>query len=108
MAWIILFAAGILEIGWTIGLKYSAGFSRLLPSLATVAAMAGSIALLGMAVKTLPLGTAYAVWTGLGTVGTVALSSWLFHEPMSLLRLLCIFLIVAGIAGLKLISGSQG
>ncbi|WP_269533404.1 quaternary ammonium compound efflux SMR transporter SugE [Chitinimonas sp. BJYL2] len=103
MAWWILLLAGLLEIGWAIGLKYSAGFTRLWPSVATVVAMAGSIALLGLAMRTLPLGTAYAVWTGIGAVGTVVLSIWLFGESASAPRLLCLGLIVAGIIGLKFV-----
>lgn len=104
MAWVILVVAGILEIGWAVGLKYTEGFTRLWPSIATVSAMAVSMALLGVAVRTLPLGTAYAVWTGIGTVGTVFVGMWLLGEPASFVRLFCVFLIVAGIIGLKLIT----
>jgi quaternary ammonium compound-resistance protein SugE len=104
MAWIYLFAAGLFEIGWAIGLKYTQGFSRLVPSLLTLASMAVSLGLLGLALKTLPLGTAYAVWTGIGTIGTVALGIVLFAEPADAVRLGCIGLIVAGILGLKLVS----
>ena len=104
MAWIVLVVAGILEIGWAVGLKYTVGFTRLWPSVATVSAMAVSMALLGLAVRTLPLGTAYAVWTGIGTVGTVFVGMWLFGEPASFVRLLCVSLIVGGIVGLKLIT----
>jgi quaternary ammonium compound-resistance protein SugE len=104
VAWIVLFVAGILEIGWAVGLKYTEGFTRLWPSVATVSAMALSMALLGLAVRTLPLGTAYAVWTGIGTVGTVFIGMWLFAEPASFVRLFCVFLIVGGIVGLKLIT----
>jgi quaternary ammonium compound-resistance protein SugE len=106
MAWAILFAAGLLEIGWAIGLKYTEGFTRPLASVLTLAAMAGSIVLLGLALKTLPIGTAYAVWTGIGAVGTAILGIALFGEPATLARLACIGLIVAGILGLKLVSGS--
>ena len=106
MAWAILFVAGLLEIGWAIGLKYTDGFSRLVPSVLTLAAMAGSIILLGLALKTLPIGTAYAVWTGIGAVGTAILGIILFGDPATALRLACIGLIVAGILGLKLVSGS--
>ena len=106
MAWAILFAAGLLEIGWAIGLKYTEGFTRPLASILTLAAMAGSILLLGLALKTLPIGTAYAVWTGIGAVGTAILGIALFGEPATLARLACIGLIVAGILGLKLVSGS--
>jgi quaternary ammonium compound-resistance protein SugE len=102
MAWVVLFVAGVLEIGWAVGLKYTAGFTRLWPTVATVASMAASLALLGVAVRSLPLGTAYAVWTGIGTVGTAALGMVLFREPTTVLRLACIGLIVAGIVGLKL------
>lgn len=101
MAWTYLFFAGLFEIGWAIGLKYTEGFSRLYPSLLTVAAMALSLALLGLALKALPVGTAYAVWTGIGAVGTAALGIYLFNEPATALRIGCIGLIVAGIVGLK-------
>jgi len=104
MAWIYLLIAGLLETGWAIGLKYTEGFSRLWPSLATVAAMAVSFVFLSLALKTLPVGTGYAVWTGIGAVGTVILGIVLFGEPASLPRLACIALIVAGILGLKLVS----
>lgn len=102
MAWIYLLAAGIAEVGWAVGLKYTAGFTRLWPSLGTVAAMIVSLWLLALALKTLPLGTAYAVWTGIGTIGTVILGILLFSESADWLRLGCIALIVIGIAGLKL------
>ena len=104
MAWTILFLAGLLEVAWAIGLKYTEGFSKLLPSILTIAAMAGSIILLGMALKTLPIGTAYAVWTGIGAVGTAILGIFLFGEPATMLRLACIGLIVSGIVGLKLVT----
>jgi quaternary ammonium compound-resistance protein SugE len=104
MAWAVLFAAGLLEVGWAIGLKYTEGFTRLTPSILTLAAMAGSIILLGLALKTLPIGTAYAVWTGIGAVGTALLGIWLLGEPATALRLACIGLIVAGITGLKLVT----
>ena len=104
MAWIILVAAGLLEIGWAIGLKYTEGFTRLGPTVATVAAMVVSMALLGLAVRTLPVGTAYAVWTGIGTVGTVLLGIFLFGESAEPIRLFFIAMIVAGIAGLKLVT----
>ncbi|WP_431854578.1 quaternary ammonium compound efflux SMR transporter SugE [Azospirillum sp.] len=104
MAWIYLLIAGLFETGWAIGLKYTEGFSRLWPSLATVAAMAVSFVFLSLALKTLPVGTGYAVWTGIGAVGTVILGIVLFGEPASLARLACIGLIVAGILGLKLVS----
>jgi quaternary ammonium compound-resistance protein SugE len=104
MAWFILFIAGLMEIGWAIGLKYTDGFSRLVPSVLTLAAMAASILLLGWALKTLPIGTAYAVWTGIGAVGTAILGIVLLGEPATAMRLACIGLIVAGIAGLKLVT----
>ncbi len=104
MAWIYLVVAGLFEIGWAIGLKYTDGFTRPLPTALTVASMVISIGLLGLALKTLPVGTAYAIWTGIGTVGTVALGIVLLGESASALRLACIGLIVAGILGLKLVS----
>ena len=104
MAWFILVVAGLCEIGWAIGLKYTEGFTRLVPSVLTLAAMAGSVILLGLALKSLPIGTAYAVWTGIGAVGTAALGIVLFGEPASALRLASIGLIVAGIVGLKLVT----
>ena len=104
MAWSILFVAGLLEITWAIGLKYTEGFSRLVPSLLTIAAMIVSLALLGLALKTLPVGTAYAVWTGIGAVGTAALGIYLFGEPATAARLASMGLIVAGIVGLKLVT----
>ena len=104
MAWIYLLFAGLFEVGWAIGLKYTEGFSRLMPSLLTIAAMIVSLALLGLALKTLPVGTAYAVWTGIGAVGTAALGIYLFGEPATAARLASIGLIVAGIAGLKLVT----
>src|SRR3954463_14603396 len=102
MAWIYLLVAGLFEVGWAIGLKYTEGFSRLWPSLATLAAMALSLGFLGLALKILPVGTAYAVWTGIGAVGTVILGISLFGEPATAARLGCIGLILAGIIGLKL------
>jgi len=104
MAWAVLFTAGLLEIGWAIGLKYTEGFTRLVPSVLTLAAMAGSIILLGLALKTLPIGTAYAVWTGIGAVGTALLGIILFDEPATAARLASIGLIVSGIVGLKLVT----
>ena len=104
MAWVILILAGILEVGWAVGLKYTQGFTRLWPSVATISAMTVSLALLGVAVRTLPLGTAYAVWTGIGTVGTVVVGMLLFGESTSLIRLLCVSLIISGIVGLKLVT----
>ena len=104
MAWAILFVAGLMEIGWAIGLKYTDGFTRFTPSALTLVSMIASVVLLGVALKTLPVGTAYAVWTGIGTTGTVLLGIWLFGEPATALRLACIGLIVAGIIGLKVVT----
>ena len=101
MYWFLLVLAGLFEIGWAIGLKYTAGFTKPLPTILTVGAMVISIALLGLAVKSLPMGTAYAVWTGIGTVGTVILGIVLFAEPVTAVRIGCILLIVTGILGLK-------
>ncbi|SOC42498.1 quaternary ammonium compound-resistance protein SugE [Rhizobium subbaraonis] len=101
MSWTLLVLAGLFEIGWAIGLKYTEGFTRPLPTALTVAAMIVSIVLLGLAVRNLPMGTAYAVWTGIGTVGTVILGIVLFAEPVTAIRLGCIALIVTGIMGLK-------
>lgn len=102
MSWLLLIVAGLLEVGWAIGLKYTEGFTRFWPSLGTTLAMIVSIGLLGIAMKTLPVGTAYAVWVGVGAVGTVLLGIVLFGEPASALRVASIVLIVAGIVGLKL------
>ncbi|MET3116117.1 quaternary ammonium compound-resistance protein SugE [Undibacterium sp. GrIS 1.8] len=101
MAWFILFVAGLLEVVWAIGLKYTDNFSRLWPSVGTVTAMAASVWLLSLAMKTLPVGTAYAVWTGIGAVGTVIMGIILFGDAATVTRLMCMGLIVAGIAGLK-------
>ena len=102
MAWVYLIVAGLMEVGWAIGLKYSGGFTKLWPSVGTITAMLISIGLLGLALRTLPVGTAYAIWTGIGAVGTVALGMALFDEPATLARLGCVALIVAGMVGLKL------
>lgn len=104
MAWLLLFLAGLLEIAWAVGLKYSEGFSRPLPSVLTVLAMIASMVLLGLAVRSLPLGTAYAIWTGIGAVGAVLLGIMLFGESASAARLACVALIVTGIVGLKLLT----
>jgi quaternary ammonium compound-resistance protein SugE len=104
MAWTILFFAGLLEIGWAIGLKYTDGFTKFWPSLLTLGSMTGSVVLLGLALKTLPVGTAYAVWTGIGTVGVAILGIYLFGEAATAVRLACIGMIVAGIAGLKAVT----
>jgi quaternary ammonium compound-resistance protein SugE len=106
MAWVILVLAGLFEIGWAVGLKYTDGFTRLWPTVGTVASMLVSLGLLGLALKSLPLGTAYAVWTGVGTVGTAILGIVLLGESAAVMRLVCIGLIVAGIVGLKLVSSA--
>lgn len=102
MAWILLIVAGIFEVGWAIGLKYTDGFTQLWPSLFTLAAMTASVVLLGLAMKVLPVGTAYAVWVGVGAVGTAILGILLFGESANPGRLISLGLIVAGIVGLKL------
>lgn len=102
MEWLILFIAGLFEVGWAIGLKYSHGFTQLIPSILTVVGMIASFYFLALSLKHLPLGTAYAVWTGIGTVGTVLLGIVLFKEPVDLIRFVCIALILTGITGLKL------
>lgn len=104
MAWVLLTLAGLFEVGWAIGLKYTQGFTKFWPSMLTVLSMAVSLALLGLALRTLPVGTAYAVWTGIGAVGTVILGIVLFGEPATAARLACVGLIVAGIVGLKVFS----
>ena len=102
MAWLWLTLAGISEVIWAIGLKYTDGFTRLWPSIGTALAIAASMTMLALALRTMPIGTAYAVWTGIGTIGTVTFGIILFNEPVTALRLACIGLIVAGIIGLKL------
>lgn len=104
MSWLYLFAAGLLEIAWAVGLKYTQGFTKLGPSVFTLTAMAASVGLLGLALRHLPLGTAYAVWTGIGTVGTAIAGMVMLGEPAGAMRLGCIALIVAGILGLKLLT----
>ena len=104
--WLHLFIAGLLEIGWAVGLKYSDGFSRLVPSVLTVLAMIASFWFLALAMRHIPLGTAYAIWTGIGAIGTVILGMVLFGESRDMLRVLCILLIVSGIVGLKLVGGA--
>ncbi len=104
MAWLLLLIAGLLEVGWAVGLKYTEGFTRLVPSVLTLFSMAASVGMLGLALKTLPIGTAYAVWTGIGAVGTAILGIALFGDPAGVARLACIGLIVAGIVGLKLVT----
>lgn len=104
MAWVALILAGLFEVGWAVGLKFTEGFTKFWPSVATVLSMAVSLALLGLALRGLPLGTAYAIWTGIGTVGALLLGIALFGEPATAGRLACVGLIVAGIIGLKLFS----
>ena len=105
MAWLYLFVAGLFEVGWAIGLKYTDGFSRPVPTLLTIASMIISLALLGLALKTLPVGTAYAVWTGIGAAGTAMLGMVFFDEPRDAGRLVAIGLIVAGVVALRLFGG---
>ena len=102
MAWLILTVAGLLEVVWAIGLKYTDGLTRLWPTVGTLIAMLLSVGLLSLAMRSLPIGTAYAVWVGIGAVGTVIMGIWLFDEPTSLLRLASLCLIIGGIIGLKL------
>ena len=102
MPWTLLFLAGLFEVAWAVGLKYTDGFTKLMPTTLTVAAMVASVVLLGLAVKHLPVGTAYAVWTGIGTLGTVVLGIVLLGDSAAPLRIVCLALIVLGIAGLKL------
>lgn len=104
MAWLVLFVAGLFEVVWAIGLKYTEGFTRPWPTAVTVVAMIVSVALLGLAMKSLPVGTAYAVWTGIGAVGTVLLGIVLFGDPTTPARLVCVALILTGIVGLKIVS----
>lgn len=104
MAWLLLFVAGVLEMVWAIGLKYTEGFTRLVPSVVTISAMVASLYFLGLALRTLPVGTGYAVWTGIGAVGTAILGIWLFGESVTPGRLVSIGLILAGLVGLKLSS----
>jgi len=104
MSWLVLFIAGLFEVAWAIGLKYTEGFTRPWPTAGTIAAMVISVALLGVAMKSLPVGTAYAVWTGIGAVGTVLLGIALFGDPTSPARLVCVGLILAGIVGLRVVS----
>jgi len=105
MAWVYLLVAGLLEVGWAVGLKYTDGFSRLWPSVGTLAAMAGSVWLLSRSLQSLPLGTAYTVWTGIGAVGTVLVGMALFGESRDALRMVSVLLVVAGVVGLRLSGG---
>jgi len=107
LAWFYLVLAGLFECGWAVGLKYSDGFSKPVPTLLTIAAMVMSVWLLAIAMKSIPIGTAYAVWTGIGAIGVAVLGMILFDESRDLLKLFCLFLIVAGIGGLKLVSSSS-
>lgn len=107
MQWIYLIIAGIFEISWAVGLKFSHGFTQILPAIFTVVCMVLSFYFLALALKSLPLGTAYAIWTGIGTIGTVILGIILFREPVTVLRLVCIALIICGITGLKLLTTSN-
>ncbi len=104
MEWIHLVTAGFLEVGWAMGLKYSQGFTKLFPSLFTIIGMIASFYFLSLSLKDLPLGNAYAIWTGIGTIGTVVVGVVLFREPINIIRVICIILIAIGIIGLKLIS----
>ena len=108
MAWIYLVVAGLFECGWAIGLKYTEGFSKIIPSLLTISAMAISFWLLSVAMKAIPIGTAYAVWTGIGAVGVAIMGMVLFGESRDIMRVICLLLIVSGIVGLKLVSSSHG
>ncbi|MBX3535452.1 MAG: quaternary ammonium compound efflux SMR transporter SugE [Xanthobacteraceae bacterium] len=104
MAWISLLIAGLFEVGWAIGLKYTGGFSKLWPSVWTIAAMIVSLVFLEYALRTLPVGTAYVVWVGVGAVGTAILGMWLFGESRDVARIVCLMLIVAGVVGLKVVT----
>lgn len=106
MAWVVLFVAGLFEVGWAIGLKYSDGFTKPLASTLTIIAMVASVVLLGWAMKSLPVGTAYSVWVGIGAIGTVILGIYLFSEPADFFRLVSVGLIIAGVVGLKLATPS--
>jgi len=107
MAWFYLFFAGLTEVGWAVGLKYTEGFSRPIPSALTALSMILSLALLGMALRTLPLGSAYAIWTGIGTVGTVIFGILVFGESAGVVKLACVALIVTGIVGLKIATSAS-
>lgn len=106
MAWVLLLLAGLLEIGWAVGLKYTHGFTRLWPSVLTLSTMAASMYLLALAARTLPIGTAYAVWVGIGAAGTAVLGTILFNEARDVARFACVGLIVAGVIGLRLLDGT--
>jgi len=104
MQWLFLVIAGLFEVAWAVGLKYSQGFTKLVPSIFTIVGMIASFYFLSLSLKSLPLGTAYAIWTGIGTVGTVILAMIIFKEPIEIIRLICIGFIIIGIVGLKLVS----
>ncbi len=104
MSWVYLFFAGLCEVGWAVGLKYTEGFSRLVPSLVTAVLMAGSFALLSLALKELPLSSSYAIWTGIGTVGTFLFGYAVLHEPVTLVHGICVAMIVLGVAGLRFLA----
>ncbi|MFV8556486.1 quaternary ammonium compound efflux SMR transporter SugE [Sulfitobacter sp. SBS6] len=104
MAWFLLVLAGLFEVGWAVGLKYTDGFTRLWPSVLTAASMIVSLVLLGLALRSIPLGTGYAIWTGIGTIGTVIFGIVYFAEPATAARIFCVLLILSGIVGLKLVS----
>lgn len=106
MQWFYLILAGFFEVGWAVGLKYSHGFTKIIPSIFTAVTMAASLYFLSLALKTLPLSSSYAIWTGIGTIGTVILGIILFKEPISLIRIICLLFIVTGIVGLKLVSSN--
>ena len=107
MAWLVLFVAGLCEVGWAVGLKYSGGFTRPVPTLVTGVSLLASMVLLAWAMKSLPLGTAYTVWTGIGALGAITLGVVLFKEPLTVPRVICLALILAGIVGLKLFGGAE-
>ena len=106
MQWFYLILAGFFEVGWAVGLKFSDGFTKIIPSVFTVVTMAASLYFLSLSLKTLPLSSSYAIWTGIGTIGTVILGIIIFKEPISIVRIVCVLLIVAGIVGLKLVSSN--
>lgn len=106
MQWFYLILAGFFEVGWAVGLKFSDGFTKIIPSVFTVVTMAASLYFLSLSLKTLPLSSSYAIWTGIGTIGTVILGIIIFKEPVSVVRIVCVLLIVAGIVGLKLVSSN--
>ncbi len=106
MQWFYLILAGFFEVGWAVGLKFSDGFTKIIPSVFTVVTMAASLYFLSLSLKTLPLSSSYAIWTGIGTIGTVILGIIIFKEPISIVRIVCVLLIVAGIVGLKLFSSN--